>query len=316
MTSPVNTETDRQLSALDTTPFPKPSVYSSSPVSSSGHGTGSAYGGIANEDHERQQQERQQQQERGRDPDESRAKMDMLRQREVELREREREVEEKTRQLQLDRANLFSGRGRPNHTDTDRSRSGGAQPAQYQPHHQQRQSVEPDRSPPIHRSVTSQPKFEFPTARPYSYSATHLVPPAPSDTRPSHSRSPSPSSRAEREEYYNDVGPLPSSMRPPPSPRSPPVLGGNDRQQQQPSSSLRPEKDKDKAGGGGKGWMRRLSMPVVGNAFLSEAKKGGGTTRGGAAGVQEDGRINGPGRGKTSLDIAMGNRSATNLGRR
>jgi hypothetical protein len=66
------------------------------------------------------------------------------------------------------------------------------------------------------------------------------------------------------------------------------------------SAHLRPPQGREKSKGG---WMRRLSMPAVSNAFSSEAKKAGG--------------IGGKGSGAKALgSLGEANRSLVSLGRR
>lgn len=231
-----------------------------------------------------------------------------LREREYELRQREREIEQQVRELERERARFKTsqGPGRSPGRDgyaSDTARS-NASPRSYHP-------PQPYAGPPEGR---------------YSNSATHLIPPPPASSRAGSSSSqsqpyaqseahsqPSPAFQARdlRDEpppsdhapfcgchacsvakyKHADTAPSPRDLRPP----EPPIM-------------LRPEKPK--------GWMRRLSMPVISNPLSSDSKKSPGHSNRNSVGyIMEDARMGGPGRQRYEPD-AVSNRSATNLARR
>lgn len=239
-----------------------------------------------------------------------------LQEKEQQLRAREREIEMKARELERERSNLINARssigdgaGGPRSGLLSRS-----PPLQSPPLRPRERTMSQNDLMPLKRSVS-----------PYSHSPGHLLPPSPrirtSEQNNNYDRNPSRTS-SEHPDYcgcepctnakYNS--PSPASM----SPASP--------------INLRPVANEKP-----KGWIRRLSMPiVVGNAFLDskknhstqnlalnggkglssfDSKKNASTTTL-RTGATEDGRIAsniaGVGVGRRSYDVA--NRSSTNLG--
>ena len=215
-----------------------------------------------------------------------------LREREHELRMREREIEQRARELERERLQLLNARGVRNDGYTsDGTRATGGR------------RVSTTQRP----TIETLPGSRYPSS--YSQSTTHLVPPVSQQTSSSRTGSSQPSSPASQpadhapycgcescsaSKYKSREVPSPRDLRPP----EPPI-------------QLRPEKPKG-------GWIRRLSMPVIPNAFSLESKKGGvGIAGGPAAGYRssmafadEDGRLH------TDLTGGIRNRSSTNLARR
>ncbi|KAJ8072420.1 hypothetical protein PM082_015979 [Marasmius tenuissimus] len=228
-----------------------------------------------------------------------------LREKEQELKRREQDIEERARQLERERAQFVQG---ANLSTSDVSR-----PRQRQLSFQREEQSRPYTS---YGDVLPSPSSASPVSprlgananvRPhshYSASATHLVPPGSSATKGSY--------RSGDESYISDY--RSSNSRDPSvasttatSMNSSPVI-----------STPRTEK---------KGWMRRLSMPIVaGNAFLEGKKHSSNNSYGGNKGgllsldskrngsnthlsrVSEDGRVN------YGLGSGISNRSVTNLG--
>ncbi|KAH9941344.1 hypothetical protein B0H21DRAFT_753240 [Amylocystis lapponica] len=204
-----------------------------------------------------------------------------LREQEYELRIREREIEQKAREVERERLRLLSARGADGYA-SDSSRGTANRTLQRPP------------------ATTSQSRYPL-----YSYSTTHLVPPssAPSSSGQPASQPSSPIYRPTDHAPFcgcdtcsaskykkQDVSPSPRDLRPPETP-----------------ITLRPEKPK--------GWIRRLSLPVMGNAFSSDSKKssagiaGGPGFRSSLVSLQEDGQ-------QGDLGTGYKNRSSTNLPRR
>jgi hypothetical protein len=182
-----------------------------------------------------------------------RAELDELERREREflLRQREREVDLRARELELERAKLLA-----------ESRGGGNFEAANDGYASDR-AREYGRSPPSTPGIQGR----------FSYSTTHLVPPAGSGSITG-ARVSSSSSQQSQQSRSQPPSPIPGSSPPndhapfcgcsqcsiekyraPPSPQAP-------VRPEQPPLQLRPEKPKN--------WMRRLSMPGVGAGFSLE----------------------------------------------
>ena len=209
-----------------------------------------------------------------------------LREQEYELRLKEREIEQRTRQLEQDRMRLLSARGMlADGYESDHSHNN------------------------LRIPMTDSPVASPQTRHPYASSSTQLPPPR------------QPQRYASQQSLVNK--PPPSPTKPPPATSHPPYCGceacapkhppaprdptPSPRTEVQPvlaPLTLRPDKH-DKP----KGWIRRLSMPVMGNAFSD--KKGISNTsytpnaamRNSLVYTEEDGRLD-----KT--------RSTTTVGRR
>ncbi|TBU52736.1 hypothetical protein BD310DRAFT_831621 [Dichomitus squalens] len=216
-----------------------------------------------------------------------------LREREHDLRMKEREIEQRARELERERLHLLNARGVRHDgyiSDGSRATSGPRISTTQRP-----------------TSIETSPGSRYPSS--YSQSTTHLVPPVSQQTSSSRTGSSQPSSPASQpadhapycgcescsaSKYKSRDVPSPRDLRPP----EPPI-------------QLRPDKPKG-------GWIRRLSMPVIPNAFSLDSKKGGvGIAGGPAAGYRgsmafadEDGRL------RTDLTGGIRNRSSTNLSRR
>ncbi|KAL6307484.1 hypothetical protein BKA93DRAFT_747540 [Sparassis latifolia] len=216
-----------------------------------------------------------------------------LREKEYELRMQEREIEHRAQELELQRVLLVNAR-RPDGYTSDSSRGTATR---FAPR-------------PLPDSPSSAPALQ-PRYPMYSYSTTHLVPQSSNPASASHYGSSQPSSPVYRPtdhstscgceacsvSKYRSADPSPTlrSLRPP----APPI-------------TLRPEKPK--------GWIRRLSMPVISNisAFSLDSKKnissagiaGGPGSRNSYALPDEDGRL------QSDLRAGIRNRSSTNLARR
>ncbi len=214
-----------------------------------------------------------------------------LREREHELRMKEREIEQRARELERERVQLLNARGGGGRTEgyvNDGTRATGG-----------------PRVSTTQRPTIDTLQSRYPSS--YSHSVTHLVPPS-SSQAPSRQPSSQPSSPASQQptdhasccgceacsaSKYRTTPSSPRDMRPP----EPPIM-------------LRPEKPK--------GWIRRLSMPVMGNAFSLDSKKNGSNTalagggyRNSLAFAEEDGRLL-----QTDITGGIRNRSSTNVVRR
>jgi hypothetical protein len=166
-----------------------------------------------------------------------------LRERELELREREREIESKARELERDRARLNTVRGQSVYyadgSSVPPARTMSSQHLPSDPH--PRHSQEAGRLvPPISTRVAVRDQ-------PLSSSSQHT--PRPSAHAASADHAPNCGCHSCSVEKYRqrDPSPSPRDLRPP----EPPI-------------QLRPEKPK--------GWIRRLSMPVVTFASSSESR--------------------------------------------
>ncbi|KAF9267812.1 hypothetical protein L218DRAFT_995378 [Marasmius fiardii PR-910] len=242
-----------------------------------------------------------------------------LKEKEQELKRREHDIEERARELEQERANLLQTVNASSGLDISQP------PRQRQLSFQQDQLRRPYSTygdtvaSPVSTSPVSPRLGGTAPLRPhsqYSTSATHLVPPASSSSRYPY--------RSGDEEFTSE-----RTL----SSRDPSVTSVTSTSVT--SSPVMPSPRTEK-----KGWMRRLSMPIVaGNAFLEGKKHGSSNSFGGGkAGllsldsrkngsntylkggtVGEDGRLSG---GLTSpknyeLGSGISNRSVTNLnGRR
>ncbi|KAK7033167.1 hypothetical protein R3P38DRAFT_2921141 [Favolaschia claudopus] len=230
------------------------------------------------------------------------------------LREREREIGLRAQELEIERANLRTIRG-----DSVQRESWDSGATSPKPQLRPRERKTSFRNSPIPRPQ-SQLENRVPSGNmsnyAHSHSTTHLVPPAGSHP------SPSPSSSVSDDGSRNGHAPYcgcetcsvsqyrstnravsPHDLRPPEKPLS-----------------LRPAEKP-------KGWIRRLSMPVVGNAFSSDRKSSapkmysldankrnvnGSTST--LRTVDEDGRVMPAVQQRRSYDAnGLGNRSMTNL---
>ena len=215
-----------------------------------------------------------------------------LREREHELRMKEREIEQRARELERERFQLLTARGgRTDGYVNDGTRATGG-----------------PRLSTTERPNLNNLQSRYPSS--YSQSATHLVPPSSSASSQAPSRQPSsqPSSPAsqpaDHAPYCGCEVCSASKYKSRDSAASP-------RHPVEPPIQLRPEKPKG-------GWIRRLSMPVMGNAFSLDSKKngspvgiaGGTGYRNSMAYVEEDGRL------QTDITGGIRNRSTTNLARR
>ncbi|KAF8206371.1 hypothetical protein K438DRAFT_1817076 [Mycena galopus ATCC 62051] len=246
------------------------------------------------------------------------AEMEFL-EKERALQEREREIEMRAKEVEIERANLRNIRADGGQRDAWENGTTSPKP-QLRP----RERKTSFRNSPIPRpqsQVEVRPRVpsgnmgNIGNNHPHSYSTTHLVPPsAPSRQPQSPSSTSDDGSRGQHAPYCgcetcsvaqykstSNRSPSPHDLRPPEKP-----------------FSLRPEKPK--------GWIRRLSMPVVGNAFSTEKKisspkmmysldankrnsNGSSTT---LRTVDESGRI--PAAQRRSYDASgISNRSMTNL---
>ncbi|KAJ7126944.1 hypothetical protein C8R44DRAFT_780012 [Mycena epipterygia] len=235
------------------------------------------------------------------------------------LQEQEREIGMRARALELERANLRNSRA--DGTPRDAWESGTTSPKpQLRPRERKTSFRNPSPLPrPQSQLETRGQPSNVANNRAYSYSSTHLVPPSltsqqsqsPSSPRSSTSSADGARNISQHAPYCgcencsithykspSNRSPSPNDMRPPEKP-----------------FALRPEKPK--------GWIRRLSMPVVGNAFSTDKKNtaklysldankrnanGSVTT---LRNVEEDGRM-APGR--RSYDASgVSNRSMTSL---
>lgn len=212
-----------------------------------------------------------------------------LREQEYELRLKEREFEQKARQLEQDRLRLLNARGllADGHESQTNLRLPAADPSNS--------SLATQARHPYASSSTQLPVSRPPQRYASQQSLTGQQPQSSSPIpRPSHAHPPY--CGCEACALARDPSSHARDVARPPSPRTLAPL------------TLRTDKP-DKP----KGWIRRLSMPVMGNAFSSDSKKGISSTtytasntgyRNSLAFPEEDGRLDSK------------NRSTTNLGRR
>ncbi|PCH42595.1 hypothetical protein WOLCODRAFT_163906 [Wolfiporia cocos MD-104 SS10] len=212
-----------------------------------------------------------------------------LREQELELRMKEREIEQRAKELELERARILSARGPNSGYGSDDA--GIVLSGRYVP-----------RSP----NSPSAPRPRHPQ---HSLSTTNIISPA---TRPSTSYHPpsqpsSPSSPPKDHAPFCGCETCSVSRYRGSSGGAAPVL--RDMRPVENLASTRSDKPK--------GWIKRLSMPVMSNAFLDSKKKfgasgsiGGMDSRISLASAGEDGML------PRDAVGAIRNRSATNLARR
>ncbi|KAI0654648.1 hypothetical protein C8Q70DRAFT_1058242 [Cubamyces menziesii] len=216
-----------------------------------------------------------------------------MREREHELRMKEREIEQRARELERERQQLLTARtGRGDGYASDNSRgaiAGGRVPAGQRP------------------SVDTLPSSRYPSS--FSQSTSNLVPPPSSQgigARQPSSQPSSPGIQPQDHAPYCGCESCSASKY-----KARDVAPRRDSRPTEPPLTLRPEKPRG-------GWIRRLSMPVVSNAFSLDSKKnvsnvgiaGGPGYRNSLAFAEEDGRL------YTDLTGGIRNRSSTNLARR
>lgn len=213
-----------------------------------------------------------------------------MREREHELRVKEREIEQRALELERERQALLNARGTRNDGYTnDGTRATGG----------------PRISTTQRPSIDQQSRY----SSSYSQSVTHLVPPSSSSQAPSRQPSSQPSSPGSQS---NDHAPYCGCEVCSASKYKLRESNPSQRAPVDPPLMLRPEKPKG-------GWIRRLSMPVMGNALSLDSKKNGsmagiaggpGPYRNSLAFAEEDGRL------QTDLTGGIRNRSSTNVARR
>ncbi|KAI8969869.1 hypothetical protein BD414DRAFT_502414 [Trametes punicea] len=214
-----------------------------------------------------------------------------LREREHELRMKEREIEQRARELEMERQRLQTARsGRSDGYMSDSSRGG----------------ITGGQSPTTQRlPMETLPGSRYPSS--YSQSTNNLVPPPSSQgARQSSSQPSTPGIQPTDHAPYCGCESCSASKY-----KVRDVAQRRDSRPPEPPINLRPEKPKG-------GWIRRLSMPVVSNAFSLDSKRG--ISAAGIAGspghrnslafAEEDGRL------YTDLTGGIRNRSSTNLARR
>ncbi|CDO78041.1 hypothetical protein BN946_scf184724.g5 [Trametes cinnabarina] len=217
-----------------------------------------------------------------------------LREREHELRMKEREIEQRALELERERQRLLTARSGRN--DGDRSDSSRGVDGARRVSITQRPALDPV------------PGARYPSSN--SQSTSNLVPPSFSsngvDSRQPSSQPSSPGVQPSDHAPYCGCESCSASKY-----RSRDAGQRRDSRPPEPPLNLRPEKPRG-------GWIRRLSMPVVSNAFSLDSKKmasnvgiaGGPGYRNSVAFAQEDGRL------YTDLTGGIRNLSSTNLARR
>ncbi|KAH9848468.1 hypothetical protein C2E23DRAFT_786021 [Lenzites betulinus] len=209
-----------------------------------------------------------------------------LRERDLELRMKEREIEQQSRELERERQQLLNVRGARNDGYVnDSSRGAGGRRI----------------------STTERPSIDTRYSSSYSQSSTNLAPPsqAPSSRQPSSQpSSPNVLPPADHAPYCGCEVCSASKYK------TRDLLPRRDSRPTEPPLQLRPEKPRG-------GWIRRLSMPVVSNAFSLDSKKNasnvgiaGGPGYRNSLALDEDGRL------QTDLTGGIRNRSSTNVARR
>ncbi|KAH9902481.1 hypothetical protein C8Q73DRAFT_749665 [Cubamyces lactineus] len=216
-----------------------------------------------------------------------------IREREHELRMKEREIEHRARELERERQQLLTARtGRNDGYASDNSRgaiANGQVPTGQRP------------------SADTLPGSRYPSS--YSQSTSNLVPPPSSQSMGVRQPSSQPSSPGIQPHDHAPYCGCESCSASKYKARD--VAPRRDSRPTEPPLNLRPEKPRG-------GWIRRLSMPVVSNAFSLDSKKnvsnvgiaGGPGYRNSLAFAEEDGRL------YTDLTGGIRNRSSTNLARR
>ncbi|KAJ6513200.1 hypothetical protein C8R45DRAFT_891156 [Mycena sanguinolenta] len=230
------------------------------------------------------------------------------------LQEKEREISMRAKELEIERANLRNIRADGGQRDAWENGTASPKP-QLRPRERKtsfRNSPLPRPQSQLETRVPSGKMGNIANNHAHSYSTTHLVPPSPSSHQAqSTSSSTSDDGRAQHAPYCGcetcSVAQYKSSSNRSPSP--------HDLRPPEKPITLRPAEKP-------KGWIRRLSMPAVGNAFsldkkssvpkmysLDANKRGSSTT---LRTVDEDGRI--PVAQRRSYDASgISNRSMTNL---
>ncbi|KAL0568800.1 hypothetical protein V5O48_013183 [Marasmius crinis-equi] len=230
-----------------------------------------------------------------------------LREKEQELKRREQEIEERAKQLEKERAQFLQKATLSSpEMRSPRQRQLSQQEHLGRPHSSGNvvfPSTSPSPSPRIGGNANLRPQSQ------YSASATHLVPPGPSPTTPR-------GSYRDGDESY--VGDYRGS-----SSRDPSIASTTSNSMA--SSPVMPSPKSER-----KGWMRRLSMPIVaGNAFLEGKKHSSNNSYGGGkggilsldskkngsstylkGGISEEGRVN------YGLGSGISNRSVGNVSSR
>ncbi|KAI0759588.1 hypothetical protein BD413DRAFT_596358 [Trametes elegans] len=219
-----------------------------------------------------------------------------LREREHELRMKEREIESRAREIERERQQILTARGGRNDgyaSDSSRGAVGARTSTTQRP------------------TVHTLPGSRYPSS--YSQSATNLVPPSSAQVLSSRQPSSQPSTPiAQPEDHAPYCGCESCSAS---KYKSRDAFPRRDSRPTEPPPHLRPEKPKG-------GWIRRLSMPVVSNAFSLDSKKNASNVgiagghghghgyRNSLAFTEEDGRLH------TDVTGGIRNRSSTNLARR
>ncbi|KAH7912818.1 hypothetical protein BJ138DRAFT_1227604 [Hygrophoropsis aurantiaca] len=206
-----------------------------------------------------------------------------LKEKEYELRQRERELNQKSRDFERNKQQFLGS-----HTDLSSSLGETPKGPRSSPfQHRHSQSTSHLIPPPSSSSASVSPSTSF------------LQQPQPTPS-PSHSQPSTPLPSKEHAPFCGcdtcsvnkykslDASPSPRDLRPP----EPPIL-------------LRPEKPK--------GWIRRLSMPVVNASFSLDAKKNISVTslKAGLSAPAENGRLR-----KRSFEQGISNRTVGGIGRR
>ncbi|KAI0636133.1 hypothetical protein C8Q77DRAFT_1101755 [Trametes polyzona] len=206
--------------------------------------------------------------------------------RDLELRMKEAEIAQRARDLERERQQLLNARGaRSDGYMSDGSRATGG--------------------PRV--STTQRPSMDTRYPSSNSQSTTNLIPPSQSSTSrqpSSQPSSPGVQSPANHAPYCGCESCSASKYK------TRDLLPRRDSRPTEPPHHLRPEKPKG-------GWIRRLSMPVVSNAFSLDSKKNasnvgivGGPGYRNSLAFDEDGRL------QTDLTGGIRNRSSTNVARR
>lgn len=244
-----------------------------------------------------------------------------FREQEYALRMKEKEIQERARELELEQMRLINARQtrsvgqdatRPSGPRASAADSPGRHPyagSNTSAGGRTSQTPTPTPTPTPMRYSSYAPATSYANASPSQPSTPHAPPSRVSAHTPSPQPRPPPQlERTPAPDHSPSCGCEACSVSqyrtprdPTPSPRSlaPP----------EPQLALRTEKPK--------GWLRRLSMPVMNNAF-GDSKKGisssdltgGAYYRGSGAYVEEDGRL------RVDSAVSGKNRSATNLARR
>ncbi|EIW57849.1 uncharacterized protein TRAVEDRAFT_150499 [Trametes versicolor FP-101664 SS1] len=209
-----------------------------------------------------------------------------LRERDLELRMKEREIDQRARELERERQQLLNVRGTRNDgyvSDGSRATSG----------------------PRI--STTQRPSIDTRYSSSYSQSSTNLVPPSQGMS----SRQPSSQPSSPNLQPPSDHAPYCGCESCSASKyKTRDHLPRRDSRPTEPPLALRPEKPRG-------GWIRRLSMPVVSNAFSLDSKKNASNVGiAGGPGYRNSLAFDEEGRLQTDVTGGIRNRSSTNVARR